>query len=171
MESTRLRYRKILHADGDFFSRYYSSPLLTRYLPKGKPYTAKEIETLLQNRLNHWISHGFGTYIITLKSDPTPIGYCGLEFVYESEMVDIRYGIVEQNWGVGLGFEAASMIRDHGFRELDMKQIFGAAKHGNLPSLRILEKLGMIPFNGAQFFDDSNLQFFRITRQQFDDLT
>ncbi len=170
METERLQFTQISVEDGDFFSQFYSSALLTRYLPKGKPYTAAEIDTLLNNRVNHWQLYGFGTYIITMKVGGIPIGYCGLEHVYESEMVDIRYGIIEQYWGQGIGFEAAREIRDHGFDELGIKQIFGAAKHKNLPSLRILEKLGMIPFNGAQFFDDSSLQFFRITRQQFDEL-
>ncbi len=170
MDTERLYFTIISPEDRDFFSLYYSSALLTKYLPKGAPYNTEEIEILLQNRLNHWNTFGFGTYILRLKADSAPIGYCGLEHAYESEMVDIRYGIIDQYWNNGFGFEAARKIRDHGFNTLGIKQIFGAAKHKNLPSLRILEKLGMIPFNGAQFFNDSSLQFYRITRQQYDEL-
>lgn len=171
MESKRLHYTVITPEDADFFTKFYSSELLTNYLPKGRPYNREEIETLLENRLSHWKNYGFGTYILRLKSNGAIIGYCGLEHVYETAMVDIRYGITDQLWGQGLGFESAKTIVQHGFVTLGMKQIFGAAKHKNLPSMRILEKLGMLPFDGAQFFDDSSLQFFRITRQQYDQST
>ncbi len=170
METERLHFIPISRKHSAFFSQFYSSSLLSKYLPKGSPYSDVEISTLLNNRLTHWESFGFGTYILTLKTNSAPIGYCGLEHVHESDMIDIRYGITEGYWGGGLGFEAAKGIRNHGFNDLGMQQIFGAAKHQNLPSLRIMEKLGMIPFNGAQFFDDLSLQFFRITRKQFDAL-
>lgn len=171
METRRLHFTVITPEDRDFFFQFYSSTILTRHLPKGEPYTTEEIDTLLDNRLSHWQKYSFGTYILKLKSSGIPIGYCGLEHVYESEMIDIRYGIIEQYWGNGLGFEAARKLRDYGFNHLAFGQIFGAAKHENLASLRIMEKLGMIPFDGAQFFDDSSLQFFRITRQQFGELS
>lgn len=154
LESPRLLFKEIQSTDFDFLYQFHSDAKQTQYLPLEKPYPKKEVEQLLKNRIKHWKTHGFGTYILFLKTTQTPIGYCGLEYVKDTEYIDIRYGIVKEQGGKGLAAEAASHCLQWGFSELKLPIIYGAAVPENKPSVAILKKLGMTPAQDVFFYGD-----------------
>ncbi|MCL9781314.1 GNAT family N-acetyltransferase [Vibrio sp. S4M6] len=130
--------------DLDIYSQILSSDELTKFLPKGRAYTDVEIQLHLKNRIDHW-NHGFGSYVITLKSEPqTKIGYVGVEYCENPEFSDVRYALVQGYQGQGYVFEAAKAALEQTFRVGKHLKIYGVAFKGNLPSLAIIRKLGMI---------------------------
>jgi ribosomal-protein-alanine N-acetyltransferase len=166
MESQRLSFRKINSKDFNFLFRYHSDPINTQYLPSGTPYTKIHVENYLNNRIEHWKKHLFGTFMILLKSNSRVVGYCGLEFIEDKEFIDIRYGIIREIWGKGIAKEAAQTCIDYGFNDLNLDTIFGAVVHDNIPSLIILEKIGMKPCKGFDFYGDAVI-YFRITKSEY----
>ena len=159
LQSEQLTYRKPSRDDMDFLSYYHADPVLTRFLPRGRPYQKEEVEEYLNGRLKHWDRHQFGTFIIHRKVDREPVGYVGLEYVSDTEFVDIRYGLTQNAWGKGLALESAKWCLDYGFENTELEQIFGAALPENLPSLAVLEKIGMEQVNNVDFYGDSLLYF------------
>jgi ribosomal-protein-alanine N-acetyltransferase len=99
IESSRLKLNAINSNDIDFLCQYYTDPELTKFLPSGKPYKKNKVVELLNNRIKHWNKHHFGTYLLSLKSSGEIIGYCGLEYVKDTEFIDIRYGVKIEHWG------------------------------------------------------------------------
>lgn len=166
IESPRLNFRRVDPSDFDFLLKYLSDPVLTKHLPLGAPYPKDEILSYLDNRVKHWQQHHFGTFLISLKSSPNSIGYCGLEYVKETEFIDIRYGVVRDCWGGGIAKEAAKRCIEFGFIDLRLDTIFGAAEPENIPSLAVLGKIGMKPCAGYNFYGDV-VNYFHITKSEY----
>ncbi len=70
LETERLKLRPVCEEDVDIYSQILGSDELTRYLPKGEAYTDEEIKHHVKERVKHW-DHGFGSYVVYLKSEPT----------------------------------------------------------------------------------------------------
>lgn len=162
----RLEYQKVANSHLDFFREFLSSAEQTRYLPLGKPYPEQAIIDYCQNRIDHWRQKQFGTFILSVKDVVEPVGYCGLEYVRDTDFIDIRYGIKKKFWGRGYGVEAACWCLAFGFQQLRLQTIYGAAEHGNIPSLTILRHLGMRSCDDVDFYGDV-VQYFRITRREY----
>ncbi|CAM5209105.1 Ribosomal-protein-alanine N-acetyltransferase OS=Ureibacillus acetophenoni OX=614649 GN=SAMN05877842_11536 PE=4 SV=1 [Ureibacillus acetophenoni] len=78
------------------------------------------------------------------KEDYRVIGYCGLgpDDLGMGE-TEIYYGISSKYRKQGLALEAAKATMKYGFEVIGLKKIMAFADYRNLPSLKILENLGM----------------------------
>jgi ribosomal-protein-alanine N-acetyltransferase len=56
---------------------------------------------------------------------------------------DIGYVVRRDRWGEGFATEAARVLVDFGFRDLDLYRIWATAHPDNPASSRVLEKIGM----------------------------
>jgi RimJ/RimL family protein N-acetyltransferase len=61
----------------------------------------------------------------------------------QNSIAALGYGIGRPWWGLGLATEAARAAMDYAFRELGVYKVWARADPRNLPSLRVLDKLGM----------------------------
>ncbi|WP_163340390.1 GNAT family N-acetyltransferase [Desulfopila sp. IMCC35008] len=165
-KSQRLEYQKVVDSHLEFFTEFLGSPVLTRYLPLGHPYPRLDIIDYCQKRIDHWRRKNFGTFIISTREGSEPVGYCGLEHVRDTDFIDIRYGIKKAFWGRGYGREAAHWCLAFGFKQLGLQTIYGAAEHGNIPSLTILKQLGMGSCCDVDFYGDV-VQYFKITKAEY----
>ena len=144
-ETDELTFRVIESSDSAFVRNYLADTETTRYLPLERPYSEEESAEWLKLRLNHWEKHGFGRFILSEKNRTEPIGYCGLEHTKDTDFIDIRYGLLPKVWGKGHASRAALAVLNHGFTTLNLNKICGAAVPGNIPSVAVLEKLGLKP--------------------------
>ncbi len=168
METDRLILAPIRANDIDFMADFLSDPMLTRYLPKAAPYTGPEIEEYVAARLDHWETHGFGIFLLRIKSTGGVVGYAGLEHAGATAFVDIRYGIVNAHWGNGFALEAARAVVGYGFTVLGLPTLYGAAVPENSASLAVLRKIGMAPDPAFDCYGDV-VSPFSITLDQFRD--
>lgn len=139
----RLALRQIKKGDKEFIVKYLVDEELSKYLPLGRPYEEDEALKWFNGRMNHWRQHHFGTFTILLRGSNEVIGYCGIEHVRQTKFIDIRYGILKRYWGQGFAYEAALAVLRYGFNDLGFNTLYGAAVPQNIPSIRLLEKLGM----------------------------
>lgn len=166
IQTPRLTLNPVAATDFDFLFAYLSDEEQTRYLPLGKPYPKNKVKAYLTNRLTHWKNNNFGTFMLTLSATGKTIGYCGLEYVMESNFIDIRYGLGKHAWGQGLAVEAALSCLAFGFNSLELSVIYGAAVPGNRASIALLHKLGMTPDPHFDVYGDG-VDSFSITREQY----
>lgn len=108
---------------------------------------AKEI--LEKTILPQYALYNHGRWAVHVKSGLDPvatgfIGWCGLKTRPEMNEVDLGYRFMKNTWGKGYATEAANASLRHGFERLGLKRIVGRALPGNLASIRVLEKCGMI---------------------------
>lgn len=163
LETERLILKPTTLADFDLYREILSYPNLTKYLPKGAPYTEQEVTSYVDKRIEHW-NRGFGSYIVYLKSDSNKkIGYAGVERSPNPQCSDIRYGFTLTGQGKGYAFEAAKAVVEHTFQSMGLTEIFGISVRNNIRSIAILKKLGMVENNSVVLYDKENLVTLSIT--------
>ena len=106
----------------------------------GKVLSIKEAGEYVEMNIRRYQTHGYGRYAVRLKQNRTLIGMCG--FLNELYGIDFGYRYSKNNWGKGLGFEAAKEVLEYGFSKLGLKNVLGLTAEQNYGSIRILEKLG-----------------------------
>ncbi len=143
ISTNRLLLRQIKKEDQHFIQRYLADEELSKHLPLERPYTESESLKWFLGRIEHWSKNTFGTYIILNKECTQRLGYCGIEYVRDTEYVDIRYSLLKEYWGNGYAFEAALAVLKQGFNELCFRKLYGAAVPANIASVSLLKKLGM----------------------------
>jgi len=93
--------------------------------------------------LNSYKQHGFGPYLVKLKTNGLPIGLCGL---FKRDLVDapdIGFAFLPDYTGKGYGFESATAVMQYARDVLGLTRIVGITLPTNQYSIRLLEKLGL----------------------------
>lgn len=104
---------------------------------------------------------GFGMWLVVKKEDLRVIGDAG--FKGEPDLrgeVEIGYGIAEEERRKGYGFEAAKVLVDWALSREDINAVKAECLTDNIPSIRILEKLGMVETGR-----DDSLIYWRISKR------
>ena len=86
--------------------------------------------------------HGFGPYALSLKSDATQIGICGLFQRDNLDKPDIGFAMLPAFVGRGYAGEAAQAIVDHARHTLRLPQLAAIVSPDNAASRGLLRKLG-----------------------------
>jgi RimJ/RimL family protein N-acetyltransferase len=96
----------------------------------------------------HYRSYGYGLYAVTLKDTKEFIGYTGIyNPIFKAHFipsVSIGWRLAAKHWGNGYATEAADAVLHEAFKRHGIKEIVAFCSANNLPSRRIMEKLGMI---------------------------
>ena len=71
------------------------------------------------------------------------MGRCGLNYLTETDEVEVDFILGTQFWGQGFATEAGQAGLRYGFENLDLDIIVGIVHADNVASQRVLEKIGM----------------------------
>ena len=112
-------------------------------------------------------SNGFGRWAVIEKSTGEFIGWCGLK-LNELEVVDLGYRFFKKDWGKGYATESSRGCLAYGFGELGIEEIIGRAATENVPSWKVLEKLGMHFWKEDDCKGIHHARYYRLTRQEFE---
>lgn len=94
------------------------------------------------------------------------IGYCGLLRIETAERVELLYALLPRGWGKGFATEAARACLWFAFEEADLARVVAGADPPNTASLRVIEKLGMVPV-GEISPEAPGVAYFELTREGF----
>ena len=141
-ETDRLQHRAFTVDDAETFFALNSNPDVMRFT--GEP-ILPSLDAARQSIANYvdFDTLGYGRWASVLKESQTIIGFCGLKYLPDLDVVDVGYRFLPRYWGRGLGTEACVASLDFGFTTLCLDQIVGFVVPGNVSSIRVLEKAGM----------------------------
>ena len=146
VETERLILREYTITDLDVEHENNLDPELFTYMPFNPPNTKEDT----RKRIIHMIEKQKKTprtdydVAITLKSNKKLIGGCRLNKVSDIQG-HIGYKLAKEHWGKGYATEAAKALTDYGFTELNLHRVYATVHPDNAASIRVLEKVGMIP--------------------------
>ncbi|MEM8858690.1 MAG: GNAT family N-acetyltransferase [Chloroflexota bacterium] len=147
IETTRLLLRSMVADDVDHVMRLFNDPKVAQAFGLDD-FDFNQAKRWLERNLMHQEEHGFGLYSVILKEAGDWIGDCGLECSEFNghEAVEIGYDLLSAHWGCGYATEAALAVRDAATNDLDISgnRLCCFIRHGNRPSVRVAEKLGMV---------------------------
>jgi RimJ/RimL family protein N-acetyltransferase len=154
LETPRLFLRAWRESDREPFFRINSDQLVMRYFPACL--TREESDAGFDRIQAHFDFHGFGLYAVELRHTQKFIGFIGLNVpAFEAPFTpceEIGWRLAAAHWNRGLATEGAREVLRYAFNVLKLPEIVSFTVPANLPSRRVMEKLGMTR-NPAEDFD------------------
>ena len=122
-----------------------SDARVMRYIGAGLPGRSREQSTEAIARMvtyaaGHW---GYGLLHVSRQDDGYFVGGCGLYPLPDTDDIEIAYRLRHDCWGHGYATEMARGVLEHGFTTLMLARIVGVTHPENVPSQRVLRKIGM----------------------------
>lgn len=155
LETSRLILRRFVDDDLDVLTAIRSDPLVARFIGSGRPQSREQVADMMRAVESTWEHRGFGRYAVTLRPGGGMIGWCGLSLLDYTEEIELGYGIAQEEWGNGYATEAAAAVLKHAFASLHVDRIVAVADPTNAPSVRVLEKIGMVRERETEFYGRS----------------
>jgi RimJ/RimL family protein N-acetyltransferase len=124
------------------------------------PLTREQSDRLIDRIEASFEQRGFGLCAVELQSDHSLLGFIGLSVpnfhAPFTPCVEIGWRLAAHTWGNGFAPEGARAIAAYAFDTLNLDSIVSFTTEQNIPSRRVMEKIGMT-FNPADAFDHPNL--------------
>ena len=119
-------------------------PEVSRYTCDGDIPTEHGMEKrIIEDVFGDYEKFGFGRLAIEWKENGKFIGFTGLKYLDDLDVVDIGYRLKKEYWGLGIATEAGKISIDLGFNKLGLERIIAMILPQNTNSIRVAEKLGM----------------------------
>ena len=164
IETTRLRLRRFRPADEAALIALDSDPAVMRYVGS-PPGVRPHDETVERVRQRIAADHGEGGWwIVEGRDDDTFHGVGLLLPMPEGGDVEVGYRLARRAWGCGIATEAASALVDHAFSRLTLPRVVAVVYPDNLPSRRVLAKLGFAS-NGPREYKGAHVLHFALDRE------
>ena len=139
LETKRLIIGHFTCADIDVWASIEADPLVRKFVD-GKCLSREEAGHYVKMNMDSYAENGFGRFAVRSKTSKLLIGMCG--FLRQDEEIDFGYRYSAETWGKGIGYEAANKVLNYGLEHLKLKKICAGVAIENIPSIKILEKLG-----------------------------
>lgn len=131
-----------------------------RYFPIPAAPALERVEKYIESQLQHWQDHKYGRWAVQKKGAEDLIGWNGLQYLPDTDEIEIGYILAKPFWNQGLTTEAAVEGLRFAFEVLKLEEIVAIVHPENRASQRVTEKLGMRFTKQAEYF---GMQAFRYT--------
>lgn len=145
IETERLILRPWSDADREEYARFNADPQVRRFYPNLN--TAEQTNEWIDKYIERWAVDGTSFFALERKSDGAFIGDAGVsrldEEVPGNPEFEAGWLTGKEYWGNGYVPEAMRAALDFAWGLLDVPEIVAFTYVGNLPSRRVMEKIGM----------------------------
>lgn len=145
IETERMILRDWKDSDAELFIKMNQDEQVMRYFPK--TLNAEETLSGIMMQKEHFEKWDYGFYAVELKSNGEFIGFNGLNHptftTYFTPCVEIGWRLNPSVWRQGLATEGAHAILKYAQKELELKEVYSFTTTSNLPSYKVMEKIGM----------------------------
>ena len=142
-KTTRLYLRELTTEDAIHFFAMNSDPEVLRYTGDDPFESVNAARTFLARYVKQYKTHGMGRWAICLNTNDVVLGWCGLKYRPENDVVDVGYRLYKKYWGQGYATEATKAAINYGFKTLELDTIVAHVHVENLASQRVALKAGM----------------------------
>lgn len=157
--TSRIKLRAFRETEFEDLHHILLNPNVLRYFPPTDPPSLAKVRRLIEKQQKHWEEHGFGWWALALQDTDQLIGWCGLNFLPETDEVELKYLLAEEFWGDGIATEASRVSLNYALTATDLDQIIGLLHPENTASQRVLEKVGMLFLDKREYFGMECLRY------------
>lgn len=141
----RLILRSWRESDRAQFALMNNDPDVMQYFPSTQPRDVSDKS--FDKRAAHDKEHGFCFWAAELKETGAFIGFIGMEITHEgmpfAGAPEIGWRLNKEHWGLGLAPEGAKACLAYAFSHLKAREVVSFTTTNNLPSQRVMQKIGM----------------------------
>ena len=145
IETPRLVLRPWRDSDRPLFAEQNADPIVMRFLLS--VLTQEGSDAYVDRAEQHFAATGFGKWAVEAPGVAPFIGAVGLSRVgFEASFtpaVEVAWRLHRRYWGQGYATEAARAAIEDGFARVGLTEIVALTTLGNIPSMRVMERLGM----------------------------
>ena len=154
LETPRLALRPFSPGDADDLLTMDGDARVMRYIGNGLgPRTRADVEASIGRIIDYAAQNpGLSLLHVSMRDTGRFVGGCGLFMLPDDSAIEIAYRFAHASWGHGYATEAARAVLTHGFATLRLSRIVGVTFPENVPSQRVLVKIGMRPDGEAEHY-------------------
>jgi RimJ/RimL family protein N-acetyltransferase len=157
--TSRLKLRRWQESDLPPFAKLNESAEVMRHFPN--VLTAEESNAMVGKITKHFAEHELGLWAVELLGSCEFIGFVGLQRpgikTLFTPCVEVGWRLQSDFWGNGYAVEAARTAMKDGFTRLELSEIVSMTSLLNTPSIRVMQKLGMVR-DTSEDFDHPNIK-------------
>ena len=144
LRGERVLLRPVKRSDISYFLKWFNDPEILQYVGLHLPMTEMSEEKFIEDLGTTRARSDVVLVIEAIEGDSTkPIGSCGLHNISPKDH-NALFGIVigeKDYWSKGYGTEAARLLIDYGFQQLNLHRISSGALAFNDRSIKLHKKL------------------------------
>lgn len=130
--------------DAEFFLELYNSPQFIENIGDRNLRTIEDAENYITEKFRPQFEKlGIGNYVVIRKEDSVKMGGVGIFERDGLDVMDIGFSFLPQFIGKGNAFEAANKVKEIAMNEFGIKNISAITTKTNIPSQKLIEKLGL----------------------------
>jgi RimJ/RimL family protein N-acetyltransferase len=167
IETERLVQRMYQPEELETVYRMLADKDVTRFFPPDFSITREYVLSGMPRRLKRWQGQGFGQLGVFEKESEKLTGYSGLQYFDNTPEIEIYYGFFKEFWGKGYATEAAKAMLRFGFEEVKLEMISAGTHPENLPSQKVLSKIGLTKHPELKRFYNIDSVYFSILRKDY----
>lgn len=160
ISTDRLKLRGFTLDDVQPLHRVMHDAAVMRYFPAAPLPTVERIEKTIHLQLQHWQEHGFGWWAVEELASGMLMGWAGLQYLPDTDENEVAYLLGKDFWGHGYATEAARASLSFAFEVVALPAIVGIVHCENVPSQRVLEKIGMVRAERKEYFGMDCYRYF-----------
>lgn len=149
IETERLVLRPFTEVDKAPYAAINADPETMRYFDA--PFSRQRSDESVQRSIDAIAAHGFHFVATELKATGALLGIIGIAKIDAATKallpgvpeVEIGWRIDRRHWGQGLATEGARACLKYGWEKLNLPEIVALTATQNMPSRRVMEKIGM----------------------------
>ena len=143
-QTERLTIRPTNSEDAAFIYELLNSPKWKRNIGDRNIETLEDAREYINTKSTpQHLRLGYGNYTVIRKEDGRKIGTCGLYDRPGVEGIDIGFAFLPDYEKMGYAFESASKVKQAAIELFGLKKLSAITIAENVPSQRLLEKLGL----------------------------
>jgi ribosomal-protein-alanine N-acetyltransferase len=147
VETERLICQRLRSEHADELAILLQDPRVGATLwPTPRAPSDTEIVAALEAKVAHWLTHGFGMWLVRDRKTGGMVGRGGLQHTLVTGEIEVEAGwaIVPERWGEGLATELALACVDAAFDGVGLPEIIAFTLPENTASRRVMEKAGFV---------------------------
>ncbi|TDD44430.1 N-acetyltransferase [Kribbella antibiotica] len=153
LTTDRLVLRQWRDSDREPFAALNADPAVMEHFPN--VVSRQDSDALIDRASAAIAEHGWGLWAVEVRETGEFIGFTGLSIpTFEAVFlpgVEIGWRLAKGAWGNGYAPEAARAALAYGFGPAGLQEILSFTATTNLPSQRVMQKIGMIRDEAGDF--------------------
>ena len=141
-QTERLILREFTIDDAIHFYNMNNDPEVIEYTGDDAFNTINEAKDFL-SKYNQYELYKMGRWAVCLKQTDEFLGWCGLKYHPDENMVEVGYRFYKKHWNKGYATESAKASIDYGFKVLKLSEIYAHAHIDNVNSHKVINKCGL----------------------------
>jgi len=145
LATERLTLRPWRDSDADAYAAWNADPLVMRFYPQ--TFDRASSDASLARAQAHFALRNFGMWAAEITATRELIGMIGLQVprfqAHFTPCVEVGWRLAPAHWHKGYATEGARAALNFGFTVLRLPEIVAMTVPANLPSIAVMERLGM----------------------------